>query len=292
MDYVQINDGSSSAEPLIDIFCGNRKPDQVQSSSNRIFIYFKTNDAFVFKGFKIKYEPIQFSCGGQINIQNSDEENLKNSNSSFIYSPNYPLSYPNNIRCKWTFNVPFYIRLELNIIDFNLNCSNNDYLQISLDRKHENLIKLCTDSDYMKNRRLLAMNGLWLIFSSGQGIYEPSDNVLFGNLKLPNFPSNSYSKSNKSKKASNNGNEPFKFKINFKILSCNQTYTTENGLITSSKYPAIWSSHSNEICKFTIETDIDRTISVYFTEFSIGKLQEKANCNENRMEIRNGRAGM
>ena len=29
-DFLQINDGSSSQEPLIDAFCGDRKPDQIQ----------------------------------------------------------------------------------------------------------------------------------------------------------------------------------------------------------------------------------------------------------------------
>ena len=199
----------------------------------------------------------------------------------FIVSPNYPNSYPNNIRCKWTFNVPFFIRLELNIIDFNLNCSNNDHIQLSSDRKHENLIKLCTHSDYLKNRRIWTMTGLWLIFNSGQGIYG---NNLLGNNKLNNRKQNN--------NVTDKNQEAFKFKIGYKILNCNQTYTTDNGLIVSSKYPAVWSSQSNEFCKFTIETTIGRTISVFFMEFTIGKQAITSNCNENRMEIKDGKAGM
>lgn len=288
-DYLQVNDGSSSAEPLIDVFCGKRKPDQIQSSSNRLFLYFKSDDLNEGKGslpktpkegFRIRYEPVQSSCGGQIHIQSEDEFT---NGSSYIESPNYPLSYPNNIRCKWQFTVPFYIRLELNIVEFNLNCTNNDYLQISMDRKHEDLIKLCTESEYLNNRRLLAMSGLWLVFSSGQGTYQ--NNLIFNGLLLDE------NSRNKAAKQANPAT-PFRFKIGYKVLGCNQTYTTENGLIVNSKYPSIWTSNSNEICRFTIETDPDRTISVYFIEFSIGKPQlTSSNCDENRMEIKDGKEG-
>lgn len=279
-DYVQVNDGSSSAEPLIDVFCGKRKPDQIQSSSNRLFIYFKTDDLNEANGFRVRYEAVQSSCGGQIHIQS--EEEFSNG-SSYIQSPNWPLSYPNNIRCKWQFTVPFYIRLELNIVEFNLNCTNNDYLQISMDRKHEDLIKLCTESEYLNNRRLLAMSGLWLVFSSGQGTYQNS--FIFNGLLLDENSKNKVSKQT-------NRTTPFRFKIGYKILGCNQSYTAENGLIVNSKYPSIWTSNSNEVCRFTIETDVGRTISVYFTEFSIGKPHlTNSNCDENRMEIKDGKEG-
>lgn len=273
-DFVQINDGFSSDEPLIDVYCGKRKPDQIQSSSSKLFVYFKTDELIESTGFKIKYEVIKSTCGDQINLLNEGDY-VSKANSSFVYSPNYPQSYPNNIRCKWTWTIPFYIRLELTVIDFNLNCTNNDYLQFSSDDKHDSLIKLCTQSDYLNNRRFVASSGLWLIFNSGQANF--GNNLVLGNA--PNSERNS-------------GNQQFRFKIGWKILNCNQSYTADNGLIVSSKYPAIWSSQSNEICKFTIETDVGRTISVYFTDFSIGKIQAASSCNENRMEIKDGKQGM
>ena len=280
-DYVQVNDGSSSAEPLIDVFCGKRKPDRIQSSSNRLFIYFKTDDLNEAKGFRIRYEAVQSNCGGQIHIQSEDEFS---NGSNYITTPNYPLSYPNNIRCKWQFTIPFYIRLELNIVEFQLNCTNNDYVQISMDRKHEDLIKLCTESEYLKNRRLLAMSGLWLVFSSGQGTFHKD--LPFNGLLVEEENRDRPSKQPDSP-------TPFRFKIGYKILDCNQSYTTENGLIVSGKYPSIWTSNSNEICRFTIETDVNRTISVYFTEFSVGKPHlSNSNCDENRMEIKDGKEGL
>lgn len=272
-DYLQINDGSSSGEPLIDILCGSQPVNQIQSSSNRLFIYFKTDDLNEAKGFKIKYEIVDHFCGQQISISNEDEV-LSNS-SGIILSPNYPSSYPDNIRCKWSFTLPFFIRLELNILEFNLNCSNNDFIQLSSDKRHETLIKICTHSDYLNNSRFLVINGLWLVFKSGQG----NDN----NLLL----------SNKQQLTNQKGNEQsLRFKISYRILNCNSSYTANNGLILSSKYPSYWASQNNEICKFTIETQVGRTISLYFNELLIGKNTQSSVCNENRMEIKDGKAGM
>ena len=51
-----------------------------KSTSNRLFIYFKTDEDNELKGFRIKYEIILHTCGQEITILN-EKDYLENVNS-------------------------------------------------------------------------------------------------------------------------------------------------------------------------------------------------------------------
>lgn len=54
-DYLEIRDGRDSNAPLIGRWCSRFKPPHIQSSTNFIYIKFKTDSSVTRDGFSIKY---------------------------------------------------------------------------------------------------------------------------------------------------------------------------------------------------------------------------------------------
>lgn len=54
-DYVEVRDGPSEKSTLIKRLCGTIKPVPIISSANSIYLFFESNDKFVFQGFRGTY---------------------------------------------------------------------------------------------------------------------------------------------------------------------------------------------------------------------------------------------
>ncbi|RWS11455.1 cubilin-like protein, partial [Dinothrombium tinctorium] len=63
-DYLEIRDGISHVDALIDFFCGKVIPNPITSSSNKLFIQFHSDSQTSKSGFKINYTTKNSSCGG------------------------------------------------------------------------------------------------------------------------------------------------------------------------------------------------------------------------------------
>ena len=56
-DYLRIYDGSSNQSPMLGRYCGSSIPPSLISSSNEMFIHFKSDGSVNDKGFRIEYSP-------------------------------------------------------------------------------------------------------------------------------------------------------------------------------------------------------------------------------------------
>ena len=56
-DSLTIYDGDSEVAPVIGRYCGISIPPSHISSSNEMFLYFKTDIVYTDLGFKLKYQP-------------------------------------------------------------------------------------------------------------------------------------------------------------------------------------------------------------------------------------------
>ena len=57
-DYIVVRDGPSEKSPLINKFCGPVEPRPIISSKNSLYLYFVSNEKFVFDGFNGTYRVI------------------------------------------------------------------------------------------------------------------------------------------------------------------------------------------------------------------------------------------
>ncbi|KAM3593822.1 uncharacterized protein V6R79_022582 [Siganus canaliculatus] len=102
-DYVEVRDGRMETSPLIGKFCGNSRPAPILSSSNSLWIRFKSDNSVSRAGFRAVYTT---ACGGTL------------SGSGRFHSPNHPNAYPHQRECEWVINQPEGYVVTLSFISF------------------------------------------------------------------------------------------------------------------------------------------------------------------------------
>lgn len=123
-DYLEIRDGMSQSSPLIARLCGTSIPPPITTSSNKLWLYFVTDDTNNRPGFTATYQVVNPICGGVFNASTDDWT---------IQSPNYPGNYPINIRCQWVIMNPRRLFIRMHFDEFKMENSSlcyRDYLHI------------------------------------------------------------------------------------------------------------------------------------------------------------------
>ncbi|XP_048462936.1 cubilin [Rhincodon typus] len=115
---VEVRDGETELDPLINKFCGSTLPAPITTNGNKLWIKFESDISASKGGFIALYE---VACGGTLN------------GNGVIESPYYPKSYPHDKSCEWVINQLEGQVVTLNFISFDIenatNC-NNDYVEV------------------------------------------------------------------------------------------------------------------------------------------------------------------
>ncbi|KAJ8337763.1 hypothetical protein SKAU_G00367290 [Synaphobranchus kaupii] len=109
-DYVEVRDGMTETSALIGKYCGYTVPAPITSSSNTLWIRFKSDGSVSQAGFRAEY---QVGCGGIL------------SGSGQIRSPYHPNSYPHDKTCEWVINQPPGYVVTLSFLTFDIETSSN-----------------------------------------------------------------------------------------------------------------------------------------------------------------------
>ncbi|KAL7981378.1 hypothetical protein Chor_002274 [Crotalus horridus] len=103
-DYLEIRDGSTESDPVIGRYCGYDKPDDIKSTSNKLWMRFVSDGSINKAGFAVNY--FKAACGGFLTKLNGS-----------ITSPGWPKEYPPNKNCIWQLVAPTQYRISL-LFDF------------------------------------------------------------------------------------------------------------------------------------------------------------------------------
>uniref|UniRef100_I3KD12 Cubilin n=1 Tax=Oreochromis niloticus TaxID=8128 RepID=I3KD12_ORENI len=119
-DYVEVRDGRTETDPLIGKYCGNTLPAPVLSSSNVLWIRFKSDSSVSRAGFRAVYTVGEISCGGTL------------SGSGQFHSPYHPNAYPHNKVCEWVINQPegYVVTLDFLSFDVEGGSCRYDYVEV------------------------------------------------------------------------------------------------------------------------------------------------------------------
>ncbi|KAM6900418.1 cubilin [Xenentodon cancila] len=104
-DYVEVRDGNMETDPLIGKYCGSSLPTLIMSSSNFLWIRFKSDSSVSRAGFRAVYA---VGCGGVL------------TGSGQLRSPYHPDAYPHNKVCEWVINQPEGYVVTLNFLSFDV----------------------------------------------------------------------------------------------------------------------------------------------------------------------------
>ncbi|XP_047205867.1 cubilin [Girardinichthys multiradiatus] len=104
-DYVEVRDGRMESDPLIGKYCGSSLPAPVLSSSNSLWIRFRSDSSVSRAGFRATYS---VACGGTL------------SGTGQFRSPYHPNPYPHNKVCEWVINQQDGYVVTLNFLSFDV----------------------------------------------------------------------------------------------------------------------------------------------------------------------------
>eukprot|EP00795_Rhopilema_esculentum_P014104 gene14104-5092_t len=160
-DYLEIRDGSSDSATLVGnrTWCGNVLPPSIVSSSNNLYMKFKSDPSITTAGFAVSYTSSTRDCGGDLN-----------SKFGAITSPFYPVGYNDNYNCQWKITVGVGKRVHLKFSDFNLPysnaCSTTDYVEIRDGGSSVSTLLGQFCSDTIPASRNTTSNQLYITFKS------------------------------------------------------------------------------------------------------------------------------
>ncbi|XP_074049030.1 cubilin [Macrotis lagotis] len=120
-NYLELRDGGDSNAPILFKFCGSSLPSTQLSSSNAVYLRFRSDDSPTHVGFKIKYSIAL--CGGMVSGQNG-----------VIESPQFPEHpYSDNLLCEWYLQGPLghYLTLQFEVLNLqNSSGCEKDFVEI------------------------------------------------------------------------------------------------------------------------------------------------------------------
>ncbi|CAB3228775.1 unnamed protein product [Arctia plantaginis] len=168
-DYLKVYDGPSDDSPFVGKFCGTTYPASYTSSSNTLFLKFRTDRSNAAEGFRITYESL---C-----------EKTLIGDSGVITSPSYPFNYPRNKVCVYIIKTVPGKAIQLRFQDFDI--EDNRYYSCRYDNVEVRdgpdmnstlLGRFCGGSEHMPPVQTSTHNFMFIRFKSdlsisGTGFY-------------------------------------------------------------------------------------------------------------------------
>uniref|UniRef100_A0A8C5HD89 Cubilin n=1 Tax=Gouania willdenowi TaxID=441366 RepID=A0A8C5HD89_GOUWI len=93
-DFLQIHDGDSASAYVIGKYCGQNNPQEIYSSHNSLYFWFRSDHSVSAGGFTVAWQSQAPVCGGELTAPYGN-----------INSPGYPGNYPPSRDCYWTVTV-------------------------------------------------------------------------------------------------------------------------------------------------------------------------------------------
>ncbi|CAL1282886.1 unnamed protein product [Larinioides sclopetarius] len=258
-DFVELREDIRPDSAIIGRYCGSSVPTTMITSGSRLYVILHTDEKNNRAGFKLRFQSVNSPCGTSALVIRPESQTLK--------SPNYPNTYPVNLRCKWTItgnrnSTNWHNRqmVQLTINQLDIPCG-GDYIEVqklkspynSFQRRYQvstysrgTPIRLCGPTPV---HDIIAYSGMSLTFHS-----DSVDNVARG------------------------------FEITFKESSCNRTYTDDSGIITNSAFPGRF--NSGKKCTATILAPQGKTIAAYFHRMEL--YDANSECPQTNVKVYDG----
>ena len=126
-DWVDVINGPTPFSPKLGRYCSTNKPPlnvDYHTTGNEAIVIFKSDHSHSKSGFQMQWQAGGAECGNQI-IQSETGQ---------LTSPNYPSNYPDDANCIWTIHTTKGKHLVLTFSDFKLENQNGeclyDYLKV------------------------------------------------------------------------------------------------------------------------------------------------------------------
>ncbi|XP_066549187.1 tolloid-like protein 2 isoform X1 [Amia ocellicauda] len=320
-DYLEIRDGSADDSPLIGHYCGHERPEDVKSSSNKLWMKFVSDSSINKAGFAANFfkevdecsRPDSGGCEQRcVNTLGSfkcacdpgyelapDKRSCEAACGGFltklngtITSPGWPKEYPTNKNCVWQVVAPSQYRISLQFEVFELEGNDvckYDYLEV----------RSGLSSDSRLHGKFCGSEKPEVITSqfNNMRVEFKSDNT----VSKKGFKANFFS--DKDECSKDNGGcqqnctntfgsyqclcrDGFVLHENghdCKEAGCDHKVTNVEGVIRSPNWPEKYPSRKE--CKWEISSTAGHRVKIVFSEFEVEQHQE---CAYDHLELYDG----
>ncbi|KAG8435188.1 hypothetical protein GDO86_013215 [Hymenochirus boettgeri] len=320
-DYLEVRDGFSEDHPLIGRFCGYEKPEDIKSTSNKLWVKFVSDGSINKAGFAANFlkemdecsRPDNGGCAQRcVNTLGSfkcvcepgfeltaDKKNCEAACGGFITrlngtitSPGWPKEYPTNKNCIWQVVAPAQYRISLQFEVFELEGNDvckYDFVEIRSGLSSESKLhgKFCGPE---KPEVITSQgNSVRLEFKSDNTVSKRGFKVHFFSDK------DECSKENGGCQHEcvntfgsyvcqcKNGFILHENKLDCKEAGCEQKLLNSEGTISSPNWPDKYPSRKE--CTWDISVTAGHRVKLVFNDFEIEQHQE---CAYDRLEIYDG----
>ncbi|XP_053945227.1 uncharacterized protein LOC128854836 [Anastrepha ludens] len=122
-DNVAVYDGESESSSILGHFCGDKIPYPISSTTNQLYMVFKTDKNKQMTGFTAIHST---SCGGYLRATNQIQQ-------FYSHALFGNRNYNENMDCEWTIQAPASSNVQLLFLTFDIEASENctyDYVQV------------------------------------------------------------------------------------------------------------------------------------------------------------------
>ncbi|CAM9270170.1 unnamed protein product, partial [Lampetra planeri] len=240
-----VRDGSSSSSPLLGTFCGTDIPPRLQSSQRSMFVRFRTDSSVSNLGFEAAYGSATEGCGETFT-----------SPSGTITTPGHPTNYPHGTNCTWYISVDPGNLIRLTFDSFNLEYHsgcNYDYLEVYDNGTVQTGAKIgrfCGRSvppSITSTDRLLT-----LLFVSDSSLATEGFSASYTSIDA--------------------------------TTDCGENFNSPTGSFSSPNYPNYYPN--NRDCVFTITVPVNMQVTLNFSSFDLEG--STPSCSFDFVEIRDG----
>uniref|UniRef100_A0A4W6F2P1 Cubilin n=1 Tax=Lates calcarifer TaxID=8187 RepID=A0A4W6F2P1_LATCA len=262
-DYVEVRDGRTETDPLIGKYCGSTLPAPMTSSSNFLWIRFRSDSSVSRAGFRAVYS---VACGGTL------------SGTGQLRSPYHPNAYPHNKVCEWVINQPQGYVVTLNFLSFDVEGGSCrfDFVEQTLTFSESFNLEyhLNCNYDYVEvYDNGTVQTGTKIGRYCGRSV--PPSITSTDNLMTLLFVSDA--------SLATEGFSASYISINA-TTDCSETFTSSSGTFSSPNYPDYYPN--NRDCIFKIIVQVNVQIMLNFTNFELEG--SPPSCNFDFVEIRDG----
>ncbi|XP_071443305.1 cubilin [Hetaerina americana] len=250
-DFIEIRDGAGPFSDLIGRYCGSVIPATVTSSSNQMWIRFKTDGLGNGQGFQLDIRSLPSPCGSELVLKVTNTTKV-------LSSPNYPNNYPSNLRCHWLLTDQGEgFRFDIHFKDMDIEDSKectSDWLEI-YETTFSGVITEGYGEQFVHRGKIdleypMLSTRMPLRKSKFCGVGHPSDFYSGTNQVEINFVTDS-------------ANTSRGFQLEYQFQGCNRNFTREQGRILNTK------GGLQDKCLITIQAKPNHTISLYFNDFQM-----------------------
>ncbi|XP_044765339.1 LOW QUALITY PROTEIN: cubilin-like [Coccinella septempunctata] len=157
--YLKVYDGSNDEATELGTFCGLKKPDRLESSSNSMFIEAVMDSSRLDNRFLLKWRRIYYQKQPEVNKTCGSEDiiDLRKIHKVNLTSPGYPNGYAPNLECEWNFETESGNSLRLKVNSVNLGFSSycfHDYIRMRSDDMDKKICHRSQARTYNASRSL------------------------------------------------------------------------------------------------------------------------------------------